>query len=73
VSFKWGGNETAFVDKVCCGSAMEDEIEKLKSSGIITKVYILRVSLDKSIVAGNYFTSVLNDDTLKGRKMRHQN
>lgn len=73
LSFKWGENETDFVDKIHCGSAMEGELEKLNSGGIIIKVCILRLSLEKIILSGNYFTGVLNDDTLKGRQMRHQN
>lgn len=68
-----GRNETDFVDKVCCGSAMKGELEKVNGGGIIIKVRILRLSPDKSILSGNYFTNVLNNDTLKGRQMRHQN
>lgn len=52
---------------------MEGELEKLNSGGIIIKVCILRLSLEKIILSGNNFTSVLNDDALKGRQMRHQN
>lgn len=68
-----GGNKTDFVDTGCCGSAMEGKLGKLNCGGIIIKVCILRVSLDKSVLSGNYFTSVLSDGTLKERQMRHQN
>lgn len=68
-----GGNETD-VDKLCCASEREGELQKLDSAGIIIKVHILRLELyNKSILSGNYFTIVLKDDSLKGRQMRHQN
>lgn len=57
------GNETDFVDTVFCGWLVEGELEKLNSGGTVIKICILRLSLVKSILWGNYFTSVLNYDT----------
>lgn len=69
-----GGNVTDVVNKLCCASEREGELEKLDSAGIIIEVCILRLELyNKSISSGNYLTGVLNDDSLKGRQMRHQN
>lgn len=69
-----GRNKTDFADMlfVVCGSAMKDELEKVNYGESIIKICIPRLRSDKSILSRNYFASMLNDDTLKGRQMRHQ-
>lgn len=57
---------------ICCGSAMKDELETANEGDIISKICIPRLRSDKSTLPRNYFTNMLNDDTLKGRQMRHQ-